>query len=156
MHSQSDRETGAEPSTLQLFKIAHTQQGIWSGHLAEKISVSNCLIVIMLPQYILLFLSEHYINCTFIVSFPQTQTSWRLSTSESNEQEESTYAAADPVEEDQAFQETNLEAAGAKSSMSLGHGYMPTRSNKRIFQDRLEDQKKKDSSTSTTDGTEKC
>ena len=62
--------------------------------------------------------------------------------SESNEQEESTSAAADPVEEDQAFQETNLEAAWAKSSMSLGHGYMPTRSNKRIFQDRLEDQKK--------------
>ena len=34
--------------------------------------------------------------------------------SESNEQEESTSAAADLVEEDQAFQETYLEATGAK------------------------------------------
>ena len=50
--------------------------------------------------------------------------------SESNEQEESTSAAADPVEEDQAFQETYLEAIGAKSSKSHSHGYMSTRSNK--------------------------
>jgi len=62
--------------------------------------------------------------------------------SESNEQEESTSAAADPVEEDQAFQETYLEATGAKSSKSRGHGYMSTHSNKRILQDRLEDQAK--------------
>ena len=61
---------------------------------------------------------------------------------ESNEQEESTSAAADPVEEDQAFQETYLEATGAKSSKSHGHGYMSTHSNKRILQDRLEDQAK--------------
>jgi len=53
--------------------------------------------------------------------------------SESNEQEESTSAAADPVEEDQAFQETYLEARGAKSSMSRGHGYMSTRINKQSF-----------------------
>ena len=62
--------------------------------------------------------------------------------SESNEQEESTSAAADLVEEDQAFQETYLEATGAKSSKSHGHGYMSTRSNKQILQDRLEDQAK--------------
>ena len=62
--------------------------------------------------------------------------------SESNEQEESTSAAADPVEEDQAFQETYLEATGAKSSKSRDHSYMSTRSNKRILQDRLKDQAK--------------
>ena len=50
--------------------------------------------------------------------------------SESNEQEESTSATADLVEEDQAFQETYLEAIGAKSSKSHSHGYMSTRSNK--------------------------
>ena len=52
MHSQRDRETSAEPSTFQLFKVTHTRQGIWSRHLAEKIYVSNCSIVIMLPHYI--------------------------------------------------------------------------------------------------------
>ena len=61
---------------------------------------------------------------------------------ESNEQEESTSAAADPFEEDQAFQETYLEATGAKSSKSRGHGYMSTHHNKQILQDRLEDQAK--------------
>ena len=43
---------------------------------------------------------------------------------------------------DQAYQETYLEATGAKSSKSRVHGYMSTRSNKRIRQDRLEDQAK--------------
>ena len=43
---------------------------------------------------------------------------------------------------DQAYQETYLEATGAKSSKSCVHGYMSTRSNKRIRQDRLEDQAK--------------
>ena len=62
--------------------------------------------------------------------------------SESNEQEESTSIAANPVEEDQAFQETYLETTGAKSSKSCGHGYRSTRSNKRILQDRLKDQAK--------------
>ena len=62
--------------------------------------------------------------------------------SESNEQEKSTSVVADPIEEDQAFQETYLETIGAKSSKSCGHGYMSTRSNKQILQDRLEDQAK--------------
>ena len=53
--------------------------------------------------------------------------------SESNEQEESTSAAADLVEEDQAFQETCLETTGAKSTKSRGHGYMSTRINKQSF-----------------------
>ena len=43
---------------------------------------------------------------------------------------------------DQAYQETYLEATGAKSSKSRVHGYMSTRSNKWIRQDRLEDQAK--------------
>ena len=42
MHLQRDVETGAEPSTLKLFKATHKRKGIWSRHLAEKIYMSNC------------------------------------------------------------------------------------------------------------------
>ena len=62
--------------------------------------------------------------------------------SESNEdtEEESASITADPVAQDQAFQETYLETTGVKSNKSRGHGCMSTKSNKRVLQDRLEDQ----------------
>ena len=64
--------------------------------------------------------------------------------SESNEdaQEESTNITADPIAEEQAFREMYLQTTGAKSTKSCGHGCMWTHSNKRILQDKLEDQAK--------------